>query len=293
MEGNNEKLFLYTLIGILIAVVYILSMHVIKQYIQRKNIYRKILKPDIHEYESSNSKKPLVDNKKPPTTPATSKASNLTKSTKVAHSTSNLSRKNSHHHKEQQEKATTDQTNGFKPTKQSSRMSRSSTNLHSESLQDIGASIPMLQQYAHPRPSNAYERLNNNFNPNFQQGSSFVINQSHQNLYDYNNNNNNNNFDNYDGFKLITRNGSTKIVNGQNDDISEYEIPIIRYNDRPTRMQQYWRNSSPIHEWLIPGDLYIYIWIRFLCLIIKSSRYSTSTFNLVWLHRFFMSEKKD
>lgn len=42
---------------------------------------------------------------------------------------------------------------------------------------------------------------------------------------------------NFENFKLITKNGNTKIVNGTNDDISEYEIPIIRYNDR--LMQQY------------------------------------------------------
>ncbi len=46
-----------------------------------------------------------------------------------------------------------------------------------------------------------------------------------------------NELENFENFKLITRNGSTKIVNGTNDDISEYEIPIIRYNDRV--MQQY------------------------------------------------------
>ena len=218
-------------------------MLVIKQYIQRKNLYRQTLKPDIHEY--NEIKKPLESsNQKQPATPASSKASNQTKSTKVSHTLKDFTHKKN---KEKESTSAVEANNNNKLAKQANRMSKSSTNLYSDALADnTGSTIPMLrEQYAHPRPSNAYERLNNNFNPNFAHNSSFVINQSQSNLYDYNagfnpnNNNNNNNFDNYDGFKLVTRNGSTKIVNGQNDDISEYEIPIIRYNDRPTRMQQY------------------------------------------------------
>ena len=91
--------------------------------------------------------------------------------------------------------------------------------------------------------ANSYHTLNYNNNNN-----------NHHHNYNHNhhlNNNINSNtlrasnqfqdmhseLDNFENFKLITRNGSTKIVNGTNDDISEYEIPIIRYNDRV--MQQY------------------------------------------------------
>lgn len=221
-SANNEKLFLYIFIGILIAIVYILSMLVIKQYIQRRNMYRKLTKPDIHEYEKFT--KNLESKSKPST-------ANLNKtSIKVKSSANNLNTKSP----KLEKKANSRPIENYKH--KNSRISKSSTNIYTETAGD--SNVPMLQQQNNHQPHQSqYERLNNNFNPNFHQSNSFA-NQSHSNLYD---SANNNNFDNFEGFKLITRNGSTKIVNGNNDDISEYEIPIIRYNDR-SMMQQYSNN---------------------------------------------------
>lgn len=221
--GNREKIFLYSFIGMLIALVYILSMLVIKQYIQRRNLYRKLSKPDIHEYESqSKSTKTLKTTTKPQLQAKKNEnSSNQTKTNKIpGGSSSNLS------HKLPKE------VQNNKP-RNSSRISKSSTNIYSDSSAD--SQQPMLPN--NQQQSSQYERLNNHFNQNFHNSNSFA-NHSHSNLYDYANTNN---FDNYEGFKLITRNGSTKIVNGQNDDISEYEIPIIRYNDR-SMIQQYSNN---------------------------------------------------
>lgn len=220
--GNHEKIFLYTFIGMLIAIVYILSMLVIKQYIQRRNLYRKLAKPDLHEYDTQAKPPKIITtpSSKPPANGKLANQSNKSIKTSRQGSVSNLSQKSPR--------------DGPPNNKQrNSRISKSSTNIYSDSSAD--SQQPMLPNQNYQKSQ--YERLNNNFNPNFQQSNS-IVNQSHSNLYDYSNGNN---FDNFEGFKLITRNGSTKIVNGQNDDISEYEIPIIRYNDRSI-MQQYTNN---------------------------------------------------
>jgi hypothetical protein len=83
---------------------------------------------------------------------------------------------------------------------------------------------------------NPYHHSNYNTNPrstknNYTEQSNYQQNQQQQHHFD------DYELDNFENFKLITKNGSTKIVNGINDNISEYEIPIIRYNDRI--MQQY------------------------------------------------------
>lgn len=260
---NQERLFLYVFIGVLIAIVYILSMLVIKQYIQQKNMYKKLQKPDIHEYseksafkqvptkksknQENKDKKPLNTVNNDSNKPLINSNKNNANGKIQNNSTLNLNKqgnspkfnkKNNSSMKSESNHSNTDSNN-------SRSISKSSANLYTETASsDVPLLLPPNGKNSknfnnnNTNPINQYERLNNNFNnnPNF-------IHQSHSNLYNYtnglcNNVDNNSNFDNFDGFKLITRNGSTKIVNGQNDDISEYEIPIIRYNDR-SMMQQY------------------------------------------------------
>ena len=210
---NHEKLILYVCCGVLFALVYILSMLVIKQYIQRRNLYKKLKKLDIHEYQ------PLP-----------------TRIESQSKSTSNLKLNKN---KSSTISAATNNNNGSIASpkiKKSGRVSKSSTNLYN---QTDSSSSGNYEKYS---KNNFNNQINDSFGNNNANGFAKL---SHSNLYNYNNNNNNNNNDlnnnfddNFEGFKLITRNGSTKIVNGTNDDISEYEIPIIRYNERSV-MQQY------------------------------------------------------
>lgn len=228
-SANREKLFLYIFIGVLIAIIYILSMLVIKQYIQRRNLYRKVNKPDLHEYDQPTKKQPLTQQKlqKSEKPPKSSKSSRSMKSN-TANSTISLNQPKA--------KKNNDRDRNSPPSKiatNSSRISKSSNNIYTESSSDMPTSqTPMI--------NTNYERLNNHFNPNFASNinANSFVNHSHSNLCNYNNDLEQ--YDKFEGFKLITRNGSTKIVNGQNDDISEYEIPIIRYNDRS--MQQQYMN---------------------------------------------------
>lgn len=240
-SANHEKLFLYTFIGALIAVVYILSMLVIKQYIQRRNMYRKLNKPDIHEYDEAPNKKNVSD--KPPQTPINKTSqNNSTKSSGNKIRTTRASSIVSLNQAKQQNPSTTKTPDpkAVPPTilkASSSRISKSSNNINND-----GHNGPNNGPNGHNNNKSNYEKLNNNFNPNFVNNNmtNSFTNHSHANLYNYNNGHNQQDldqFDNFEGFKLITRNGSTKIVNGQNDDISEYEIPIIRYNDRSMQQQ--------------------------------------------------------
>lgn len=214
---NHEKLILYIFIGILIAIVYILSMLVIKQYIQRRNLFKKFNKLDMHEYDSSHKK--IYCNTQSPVKTNLEKSNINTSDTNISVTKSPKKEKNKNI-----------QRIG---DKKSNKISKSSSNIYMPNEQSSEQEIrtPMLSNY---------DKLSNNSFINQHNG----LNLSHANLHNNNYNNQVNeqeNFDQFDGFKLITRNGSTKIVNGQNDDISEYEIPIIRYNDRPS-LNQYTNN---------------------------------------------------
>ncbi len=247
--ANHEKLFLYILIGVLIAIVYILSMLVIKQYIHRRNIYRKIARPDLHEYEQPQQKLPStnkttrqVENLPPApeikTTLHSGKSINNNKFAKT-NSTVSLNHKATPT-KNQNSSSSAKITQPSLVTANSSRISKSSNNIFNDTSADVTTHLTPIQLIPHNNQKSNYEKLNNNFNPNFVNShSAFTNHHSQSNLYNYNQNDLDR-FDNFEGFKLITRNGSTKIVNGQNDDISEYEIPIIRYNDRS--MQQQYMN---------------------------------------------------
>ena len=211
--ANHEKLILYVCCGVLFALVYILSMLVIKQYIQRRNLYKKLKKLDIHEYQ------PLPARIESQTKSTSNLKLNKNKSSTITAAPNNNNNNN----------------NASPKIKKSGRVSKSSTNLYN---QTDSSSSGNYDKYS---KNNFNNQINDTFGNSNNNNANGFAKLSHNNLYNYNNNNNeiNNNFDeNFEGFKLITRNGSTKIVNGTNDDISEYEIPIIRYNER-SLMQQY------------------------------------------------------
>lgn len=179
-------------------------MLVIKQYIQRRNLFKKANKHDMQDYDSNHKK---IYKQSPVTT-------TLEKS-----SSGNLSEKKKNNQRINDKKI--------------HQISKSSSNIYmptNEQSSEQEIRTPMLSNY---------DKLSNSSFINPHNG----LNLSHANLYSNFNNQNNeqDNFEQFDGFKLITRNGSTKIVNGQNDDISEYEIPIIRYSDRPA-LNQYSNN---------------------------------------------------
>jgi len=202
----------------------------------------------MHEYENHNlllnskpikqkteSLPPVPDKKSPLNSGSSNNKNNNTKLTKNS-STTSLSQKTAPA-KNQISNSSSKVIQPGLVTANSSRISKSSSNIYNDTSADVTTRMTPIQLIPYNNNKSNYEKLNNNFNPNFvNPRSAFTSHLSQTNLHNYNQNDLDR-FDNFEGFKLITRNGSTKIVNGQDDNISEYEIPIIRYNDRSMQQQ--------------------------------------------------------
>ena len=159
---NVEKLILYISIGVLLSIIYILSILAIKQCLQRRNLLKRI--DSLHEAEEALE----FDNSIVP--------------------------------------------NRVKQQQQQQLEQIEQANLMQQQQNQV-PTYDNHQNYIY----NTNKKKANIIEPNYDLDTS-----------------------NFENFKLITKNGSTKIVNGTSDNLSEYEIPIIRYNDR--MMQQYSNN---------------------------------------------------